>query len=156
MNITITDMKKYIVALLFSLFYSVASFSQNAGDKIIGIYLLNYEGHESKVKIFKYKDGYRVQNHWMKEPNHPDGTPIKDVNNPDKSKRNTPMTEVVFVDKVVYKDGEWCDGKIYDPVSGNSYNVKMKFDDDTTLHVKAGMWGLYPKSLYWKKLPSDK
>ena len=145
-------MKNYVMTLLLTLLYSVAAFSQNGGDKIIGNYLVEYEGHQSKVKIFKYKDGYRVQNYWMKEPNHPDGTPVRDINNPDKSKRNTLMTEVVFVDKVIYKDGEWTDGQIYDPTSGKSYNVKMKFDDDKTLHLRAGVWGVYPKSIYWKKL----
>lgn len=145
-------MKNCLLTLLFSLIYSVTAFAQNAADKIIGNYLVDYEGHQSKVKIYKYKDGYRAQNYWMKEPNHEDGTPIKDVKNPDKSKRNIVMTEVVFVDKVVYKDGEWCDGQIYDPTMGKYFNVKMKFDDDKTLHLRAGIWGVYPKSLYWKKI----
>lgn len=145
-------MRSYIITIILSLLCSLSGFSQNAGDRIIGNYQIDYEGYQSRVKIYKYKDGYRVQNYWMKEPNHADGTPIRDVNNPDKSKRNVPVSEVVFIDKVVYKDGEWIDGKIYDPTSGKFYNVKMQMDDDKTLHLRCGLWGIYPKSLFWKKL----
>ena len=70
---------------------SVNVFAQSAADKIVGVYQVEEEGRQSKVRFTKCDDGtYQGQIIWLSEPNNPDGTRKMDVNNPDPKKRTTP------------------------------------------------------------------
>lgn len=144
-------MKKSILLLLVALVCSLSMSAQSAADKIVGTYQASQDGKTSKVKIFKYNGGYRCQVYWIAEPKNADGSIKKDTKNPDQAKRNTPMSQVVIVDKVVYKDGIWKDGKIYDPTSGKTYNVEFRIKDAKTLEVR-GKLGPFYKKLYWPRL----
>lgn len=144
-------MKKSIIITLLALFSCLGVSAQSAADKIIGTYKAIQEGNESKVKIFKHGDGYRAQIIWLKEPKNPDGTIKTDHRNPDKAKQKTPSDRIVIVDKVTYSDGLWQNGKIYDPTSGKTYKVEIKFKDAKTLEVK-GKLGPFFKRVYWTKL----
>lgn len=144
-------MQKLLITLAMSLFFCVGSFAQNAADKIIGTYKAVQDGNETKVKIFKYQDGYRAQVIWLKEPNNADGTPKRDHRNPDKAKRNVLSSQIVIIDKVKYRDGMWQDGKVYDPTKGKEFKVEIKFKDAKTLEVK-GKLGPFFQRVYWTKL----
>ena len=142
-------MKRFISALMLCLLTVTAALAQ--ADRLVGNYLIDYEGKQSKVKIYKYENGYRAQNYWVREATNDDGSIKKDVKNPDAKKRNIPVSEIVLIDKVVYDDGEWSGGYIYDPTSGKSYRVEMKFNDAKTLELK-GKLGPFFKRIYWKKI----
>lgn len=142
-------MKKAFLTLLFTILCSLGMMAQ--ADKIVGTYKAVHDGKESKVKIYKHQDGYRAQVCWLKETKNPDGSVKKDVKNPDKAKRSVNADKIVLVDKVVYKDGMWKDGKIYEPTSGRTYKVEIKFKDAKTLEVR-GKLGPFGKSVYWTKL----
>lgn len=144
-------MKKILILLVLVLGFGFAARAQHEADKILGVYKAEKEGRNSKVKIFKYADGYRAQVIWLENMKHPDGTLRTDQKNPDPSKRNTPSDKIVLVEKVVFKNGKWTDGKIYDPTSGKVYAVDMYFDAPDVLTVK-GKLGPFFKRVYWKKL----
>lgn len=143
-----------IKALIWAIalcFVSLTISAQSAGDKIIGTYKAVQEGNVSKVKISKNGNGYRAQVIWLEKPNNPDGTPRFDKRNPDKAKAKLRADKVVLIDKVVYKDGEWSDGKIYDPTKGKTFNVSVKFKDAKTLAVTGSLL-MFKKTVYWTKL----
>lgn len=143
-----------IKALIWAIalcFVSLTISAQSAGDKIIGTYKAVQEGNVSKVKITKNGNGYRAQVIWLEKPNNPDGTPRLDKRNPDKAKAKLRADKVVLIDKVVYKDGEWTDGKIYDPTKGKTFNVSVKFKDAKTLAVTGSLL-MFKKTVYWTKL----
>lgn len=142
-------MKKLFITLLFTICCVMGAMAQ--ADKIVGTYKTVHEGRESKVKIFKYKDGYRAQVCWLKETKNPDGSLKRDEKNPDKAKRNTPADQIVLVDKVTYDDGVWENGKIYEPTSGKTYKVEIRFKDAKTLQVR-GKLGPFFKNVYWTKI----
>lgn len=142
-------MKKFLMTMLLTICCTLGMMAQ--ADKIVGTYKAVHDGKESKVKIFKYQNGYRAQVCWLKETKNPDGSVKKDVKNPDKAKRNTPADQIVLVDKVTYEDGIWQNGKIYEPTSGKTYKVEIKFADAKTLQVR-GKLGPFFKNVYWTKL----
>lgn len=142
-------MKKFLMTMLLTICCTLGMMAQ--ADKIVGTYKAVHDGKESKVKIFKYQNGYRAQVCWLKETKNPDGSVKKDVKNPDKAKRNTPADQIVLVDKVTYEDGVWQNGKIYEPTSGKTYKVEIKFTDAKTLQVR-GKLGPFFKNVYWTKL----
>ena len=64
-----------------AMLFSVSAFAQTAADKIIGVYKVEEEGNQSKVRFTKCDDGtYQGQIIWLSQPNHPDGTRKMDVN----------------------------------------------------------------------------
>lgn len=147
----IMNMKRFFATLLVCMCAAVSMLAQGAADKIIGNYQIDYNGKQSKVKIFKYGDGYRVQNTWARESKNEDGSVKLDVKNPDKAKRKVPVSEIVLIDKVTYDGEMWCDGKIYDPTSGKKYNVEIRIKDAKTLEVR-GKLGPFFKRIYWTKI----
>lgn len=145
-------MRKYIITMLLGLMCNFTAFAQNAADKIIGTYYaVGTGGKASKIKIYKFQDGYRAQVCWVKEPKNPDGSWKLDTKNPDKSRRNTPVSQAIIIDKVTYDDGEWTNGKVYNPEDGRRWTVTIKFKDAKTLAVRGSFLGI-GKTVYWPKL----
>ena len=143
-------MRKTVIFLLAVFIYTADVCAQSAADKIIGVYSASLSRNDAKIKAFQYKDGYRMQIFWLKTTKNPDGSLKTDQKNPDVSKRQIPMSEVVLVDKVSYEDGLWKNGQIYDPSSGKTYKVELKLKDAKTLEVK-GKLGPFYKCMYWTK-----
>lgn len=149
-------MKNYVKMGLVALFALVATttFAQSAADKIVGVYSVEEEGRQSKVRFTKCDDGsYQGQIIWLSEPNNADGTRKMDVKNPDPAKRNTPSDQVVIVYGIRYdaKKNAWNGGKVYKPINGKTYKVECSFKDEKTLRVK-GSLGPISLSRYWKKI----
>ncbi len=145
-------MKVLVVAV--AVFAAVSTYAQSAADKIIGVYSVEEEGRQSKVRFTKCEDGtYQGQIIWLSEPNNPDGTRKMDVKNPDKTKRNTPSDQVVIVYGIRYnaEDNCWDGGKVYKPINGKTYKVAVSFKDAKTLRVK-GSLGPISLSRYWTKI----
>ena len=73
-------MKRFFIA--FTLLFAVCLLplsAQTAADKIVGLYHVVKDGRNSKVKIFKYGNGYRAQVVWLENMKNPDGTLRTDV-----------------------------------------------------------------------------
>lgn len=133
---------------------SANAFAQSAADKIVGVYSVEEEGRQSKVRFTKCADGsYQGQIIWLSEPNNADGTRKMDLKNPDPAKRNTPSDQVVIVYGIRYdaKKQAWNGGKVYKPINGKTYKVECSFSDEQTLRVK-GSLGPISLSRYWKKV----
>ena len=59
----------------------------------------------------------------LKSPNDTNGKPLMDTENPDKSKRNTPLVGLTMLKDFKYKNNKWEDGTIYDPEDGKTYKL---------------------------------
>ena len=145
-----------ICTLIVSALSAVAQSS--AADKILGTYYVSDDtsDEDCKVKITKDKSGtYSGRIIWVKNPTFKDGTPKRDIKNPDPAKRNTPGDQIplIFHFKYDAKKDQWVDGEIYDPVHGKTYKCKMWFENDQTLRVR-GYIGVSAlgRTMTWKKL----
>lgn len=105
-------------------------------DDIVGVWK-NGEG-TGMIKISKNGDKYQGKIVWLKEPNDPEtGKPKVDKNHPDESVRSRPVLGLINTWGFVYKgDGEWDEGKIYDPKNGNTYDCTIKLKDPNTIEVR--------------------
>lgn len=149
-------MKNIIKMALLALVMLVSTntFAQSAADKIVGVYAVEEEGRQSKVRFTKCADGsYQGQIIWLSEPNNPDGSRKMDVKNPDPAKRKTPADQVVIVYGIRYNADKqtWSGGKVYKPINGKTYKVECSFSDEKTLRVK-GSLGPISLSRYWKRV----
>ena len=115
-------MKKRIVSsVLITLLISFIAHSQNKADGIIGIWLTG--GKEpAKIQIYKLGEKFYGKIIWLKNPTE-SGISRVDANNPDKTKRNTPIIGLVMLTGFKFDgDDEWQGGDIYDPESGKTYS----------------------------------
>ena len=127
---TITVKRGLLTILLVTAvtFFSAAKLSPPSGDSILGTWL-NQEG-TAHVLITKSGTNYTGKIVWLKEPVE-NGKPKTDKNNPDVSRRATPLMGLVILKDFVFDgdDGEWTDGTIYDPKNGKTYSCTMTLED---------------------------
>lgn len=141
-----------MVALFFALSATVANASPNEADSILGVYKAVKDGAVSKVRISKNADNtYKAQVIWVEKEYNEDGTLRTDLKNPDPAKRTTPSSQIVLIESISYEDGEWKNGKVYDPTKGKVYRVVVTFDGADQLRVR-GYLGPFSQSVYWTKL----
>jgi uncharacterized protein (DUF2147 family) len=121
-------------SLLILLLFSGFKPAKNP-DELLGTWLVGTK--KAKVLIEKKEDKYYGKIIWLQEPNKPDGTPKKDQNNPDKSKRNNPIIGLKLIKGFEYKGNNvWENGKIYDPENGKEYSCIITLKDKNTIDVR--------------------
>lgn len=108
---------------------------------------------KANVRIYKSGDHFYGAIIFLKEPiDSVSHKPKVDKNNPDKSKRNTPLMGYLLLKNFIYDDGIWKDGTIYDPENGKTYSCKISMKDNNTLDVR-GFIGisLIGRTDVWKR-----
>lgn len=82
----------------------------------------------AKIQIYKNSDGkYYGKIVWLSEPND-NGKPKLDKENPDASKKNTPVLNLVILKNFTQSKSSsnvFEDGSVYDPDSGKTYCGKL-------------------------------
>ncbi len=140
---------KRILLALSALFISICSMAQNdKGDNILGTYLNGTLEDGYKVLITKLADGtYQGMLCWTNDLYEADGTKKKDVKNPNKALRNTPMDEVILFKGLQYDPNkkQWSGAKIYDPNRGINVKMTAKFDSPDKLVVRGTVLGIGEK-----------
>ncbi len=120
-------MKKIRFAAIM-LFASIAAFAQQIpADKIIGIW--ESVASDPKLKFELYKSGSKYAGRLLYASNmfEEDGkTPKKDFKNPDKTLRGRSRYGITNITNLVYDDGEYTSGNLYNPEEGRNYSVKAK------------------------------
>lgn len=151
-------MKSSILKQLTFVFLFFTSFATLAADPddILGLWK-NGEG-TGIVQIYKKGDKYYGKIVWLKVTNDPDGTPRKDINNPEASLRSRPLKGLENLRGFQYAgDGKWENGNVYDPKTGNDYSCEMTLVNPNTLEVR-GFIGisLFGRTDVWKRQVTKK
>lgn len=152
-------MKKHILLLAGILLSSFTFFASAQGvqsDDIVGLWETG--SGKARVNIIKSGNYYYGRIVWLKEPINEEGKPKVDKNNPDESKRNTPLLGYRMLSSFEYKgDNLWEDGTIYDPESGSTYNCIINMEDKNTMNIR-GFIGIaaFGRTDVWKRLEMKK
>ena len=126
-------MKKNILIIL-SLFLFSGLTGSVAGqevkaDDIVGTYTVGspFNDDVARVKVTKTAKGtYQGQVVWANKTTNEDGTVRTDSKNPDKKLRSRRYDEVIMFWDITFDGKEWVGGKLYDPYTGKTFNVKFK------------------------------
>jgi uncharacterized protein (DUF2147 family) len=131
-------MKPWLVAV-FALTTGVvlaADAPAAAGDRVLGLWLT--EKADAHVRMERVGDRYQGAIVWLKEPLYPAdddqgmaGRAKIDRENPDAGQRGRPIIGLRIVEGFRFVDGEWREGRIYDPENGKTYKCRMWFDGET-------------------------
>lgn len=113
-----------------------AAFAADEGDRVLGLWLT--EKADAQVRVERIGDRYQGEIVWLKEPVYPAdddqgmaGRAKVDRENPDAARRGRLIVGLRIVEGFRFSDGEWRDGRIYDPENGKTYKCRMWFEGET-------------------------
>jgi uncharacterized protein (DUF2147 family) len=112
------------------------------------------ENNEGIVKFAKYPDGtYRGTTTCCKPKRYTDESPETDIHNPNPKLRTRSPIGIVIIWKLVYEDGEYTGGYVYNPRDGKTYHIQVKVIDQNTIKIR-GYLGLpvFGQSQVWKRV----
>jgi len=113
---------KYYAAILSFMFLMITNTNaQMNPDEIVGVY--HTPNKDGKVAIYRKGGTYFGKLIWGIRN-------LIDKKNPDKTLRTRNMVGCDFMTDFTFKDGEYVNGKIYDPESGKTYNCRMWLNDN--------------------------
>ncbi|MEO0505413.1 MAG: DUF2147 domain-containing protein [Bacteroidota bacterium] len=125
-------MKKLVLTLILGLIVSL-SFSQSAGDKIIGQYWT--ETKEGKIEIFKKDNRYFGKIIWRKDAR-------LDTENPNEKLQSRNVVGIVFMKDFVFKNDKWINGEVYSIENGGNYSGKMWLENNGSILKMRGYLGI--------------
>src|SRR5688572_7310192 len=100
----------------FSFFILLPVSAVRNPDAIVGIWKNSTgKGH---IQIYKNNLRYYGKIIWLRDSNDVDGRPKVDRKNSDPSMRQKPLLGLVMLRDFIYDDGEWTNGRIYNPSDG--------------------------------------
>ena len=127
-----------------------------AGD-ICGFWETKGKHGKAKVEIFERDGKYHGKLVYVEHSTDENGEPLKDVENPDASKRDQPLVGVEIVSNMTF-DGryKWEDGTAYDPDTGKTYkgNIKLPSPDKMKLRGFIGVSAL-GRTETWKRAAEE-
>ena len=112
---------KKICTIIIALFAGLGIVS---AQEVIGKWKL--DDGSAIVEVYKSGDSYNGKIVWLKDATMPDGSPVCDLNNPDKSLRSRKL----MLSGLKKNGNEYTEGTIYDPGNGKTYNCSMKVEGD--------------------------
>ncbi len=135
--------------LLFFAFFFVST-EWKAND-IAGEWQL--ETQDAHIKIYSSYGKFYGMVSWLKVPNDPlTGKPQLDIYNKDQSLRSRPLMHLLVIKDLVFNDKEmqWMQGTIYDPKTGNTYELSCRMIDKNNLemHFYLAVQGLGKTSIW--------
>lgn len=145
---------KKIFSLFTILLLSTLSFAQALpGDKIAGIWESTNSDVVLKFEIYKSGDEFFGKLLWASDMFNDDGSIKKDFNNPDKSLRNRFRKNIVNITDLRFDDGEYVDGKLYNPADGRTYSLtgKLKNLDELEFRGYIGL-SLFGRTIKFKRV----
>ena len=111
------------------------------GDAILGEWVT--EGGDCRVEIFKRDQRYFGKILAIKPPNYlpgeldgMDGEPRQDSENKDESMRSRPLVGIELLQDLLFDDGKWVGGSIYDPKNGTTYSCEISLAEDGTMRLR--------------------
>ena len=140
-------MRKIIFSIIVLLMPLAATFAQGKPN-VTGKWKL--DDGSAIVEVYQQGNVYNGKIVWLAEPTEADGTPAKDLNNPDKSLRSRQLIGLNMLSGLKEVGDEYKEGKIYDPGYGKTYNCSMKLEGDV-LKVRGSLdkRGLLGRTMDW-------
>lgn len=139
---------KKICTIIITLFAGLGIVS---AQEVIGKWKL--DDGSAIVEVYKSGDSYNGKIVWLKDATMPDGSPVCDLNNPDKSLRSRKLMGLNMLSGLKKTGDQYTQGSIYDPGNGKTYNCSMKVEGDV-LKVRGSLdkKGLVGRTMDWYRV----
>jgi uncharacterized protein (DUF2147 family) len=139
--------------ILFIILLFVSNFlTAQTPEKILGKWIT--ADKDAHIEIFYTAGKYYGKIVWLKQPINPKtGNAWLDDNNPNESKRNSPLLGSVLLWGFEKKGEEFINGSIYDSRDGKTYTGKIWIENNT-LRLR-GYWGMFYATESWERVKSN-
>jgi uncharacterized protein (DUF2147 family) len=106
---------------------------------------------DGRMQLLKSGQTYYAKMLYGKELLEADGETYKrDIHNPDPALRSRFLKDYILISGLIYKEGKWVNGKIYNFRDGNSYDVTLELKDSLLyMRVFKGI-PMFGKTLKWR------
>jgi uncharacterized protein (DUF2147 family) len=108
-----------LVILILQITTIAAQSKTNEADKIVGVFWSPKK--DAKIEIYKKGTCYYGKSVWV-------ASPRKDTENPIETLQKRDILGIELLTNFKFKDGEYTNGRIYDPESGKTYDCKMSLN----------------------------
>ena len=110
------------------------------------------EGGKSHVQLVSQGSSLKGTLVWLKEPLR-DGKPKTDLQNPNAGLKMRPLIGLTLLQGFVFKNGQWQEGKIYNPEDGKEYACTLTLKNADTLEVRGYVLNpVLGKTQIWKRI----
>ncbi len=111
--------------LVLLLLWPLLVCGQADGDAIVGLW--ETPEKDGQIEIIRAADSsYEGYVRWYLVDGK-DKKEVKDIHNPDPSKRNHSPLNMRLLSDFRYEEGHWQHGHVYDPYSGSTYKARIKY-----------------------------
>lgn len=119
-------------------------------DDVLGYWYT--EENKAIVEVYACENAYCGKIIWIGKKSE-DGSPLKDINNPDPKLRERTIVGTNILQNLEYSgEGEYEDGEIYDPESGKTYSCLMRLESNDQLEVRGFVgFSLMGRSTRWSR-----
>jgi uncharacterized protein (DUF2147 family) len=144
--------------LFFSLLLWLTTLGGAAAQKHSPLGVWEDDAGETHVEISRCGDNKQICGRlaWLSEPqDSTTGLPKTDRRNPDPSKRNAPLQNLLVLQDLTYDSEEdrWTGGKIYDPLNGRTYSCYVYMVSKDRMEVKGYIgFSFIGRSHYWSRV----
>ena len=123
-----------------------------AADELLGEWWT--ENNEGRIRFTRHSDGTFLGTTTCCVPRQAsEDHPARDIHNPNPKLRSRLTVGIVLIWKLVYADGEYSDGYVYNPRDGKTYRFEAKVIDASTLEIRGYMGiPLLGQSQLWKRV----
>jgi uncharacterized protein (DUF2147 family) len=121
------------------------------GDALLGEWWT--ENNEGRIRFTRAPDGTFTGTTTCCAPKVPsEDHPARDIHNPNPKQRGRSTVGIILIWKLIYEDGEYSDGYVYNPRDGKTYRFEAKIIDRNTVKIR-GYLGipLLGQSQIWKR-----
>jgi uncharacterized protein (DUF2147 family) len=146
--------RRIVLALAGAVALAEPGFAARAED-ITGVWLT--DDKEGAIEIRPCGENRCGRIAWMKDPKGEDGRPPVDRNNPDPNLRARPICGLQIISGLKPQaDGSWGQGRVYDPDSGKTYDIKIRRETAGTVRATGYMgFELFGQSMEWRRAPQN-
>ena len=122
------------------------------GDELLGEWWT--EGNEGRIRFVRAPDGTFRGITTCCRPRQPsDDNPVQDIHNPNPKLRGRSTIGIAIIWGLVYDDGEYSGGYVYNPRDGKTYRMKAKLIESDTLKIRGYLAiPLLGQSQLWKRM----
>lgn len=116
--------------LVIALFISALGLFAQPSNAATGLWL-TADG-DSHIKVYRDGDQFKGKIVWLKNPEGENGRPVTGEN-------GDQVLNMVIMTRFEYEDGEYVNGKVYDPESGKTYYGSMELDGKDVLKLRGSL-----------------
>jgi len=123
-----------LLLVLLNASFCIPPDKASPADDVTGVWL--DAGGKGKIQVYKEGGKYFGKIVWLREPLNEKGLPKKDAMNPSTAMKSQPLVGLVILREFVFREGEWTDGRIYDPENGKEYKCYLRMKNPNTLLLR--------------------